>query len=364
MKKNKILVIQKKRIGDVLTSTILLEALREKFPKYELHYLIYENSLAVVENNPFVDKIIIMNEKDRKSKLGFLKFLFQIRKEKYEIIVDAYGKPNSVIIGWFSGAKKTISFDKVYSKLLYTHPVKRNQTSFSNATKAIEHRMLLLAPLNIDFKVIKPKIFITENEISVAKSKLENTGISLSKPIIMMSAIGSNESKTYPIAYMAKVIDTIANENDIQILFNYFPFQKEEAYQLYLLCKPETQAKINFDFYEENLRDFLAVTSLCKGLIGNEGGATNMAKALNVPSFTIYSPLVIKNDWNMFEDANKNISVHVKDFENTLSSTPIDELIQSKEYKKLQFVFTPELFEDQLIHFITINNIKKNENRI
>ena len=218
--------------------------------------------------------------------------------------------------------------------------------------------MMLLAPLNIDFKIIKPKIFITENEINTAKSKLERAGISLSKPIIMISAIGSNDNKTYPIASMAKVVDTIANENDIQILFNYFPFQKEEARQLYLLCKPETQAKINFDFYEENLRDFLAITSLCKALIGNEGGATNMAKALNVPTFTIFSPLVIKNDWNMFEDGNQNISVHVKDFENILSSTPVDELIQAKEYKKLQSVFTPELFEDQLIHFITINDIK------
>jgi heptosyltransferase-2 len=359
LKKNKILVIQKKRIGDVLTSTILLEALREKFPKHELHYLIYENSVAVVENNPFVDKIIIMNEKDRKSKLGFLKFLFRMRKENYEIVVDAYGKPNSVILGWFSDAKKTITFDKVYSKLLYTHPIKRNQTSFSNATKAIEHRMMLLSPLDIDFKVIKPKIFITENEISVAKSKLENAGISLSKPIIMMSAIGSNDSKTYPIAYMAKVIDTIAHENNIQILFNYFPYQKEEAHQLYLLCKPETQAKINFDFYEDNLRDFLAITSLCKALIGNEGGATNMAKALNVPTFTIFSPLVIKNDWNMFEDGKQNISVHVKDFENSLPSIPIDDLIKAKEYKKLQSVFTPELFEDQLINFITLNDIKE-----
>ncbi len=358
MTKNKILVIQKKRIGDVLTSTILLEALREKFPEYELHYLIYENSVAVVENNPFVDKIIIMNEKDRKSKLGFFKFLFQIRKENYEIVVDAYGKPNSVILGWFSGAKKTITFDKIYSKLLYTHPIKRNQTSFSNATKAIEHRMRLLSPLGIDFKVIKPKILITENEISTAKSKLEKAGITLSKPLVMISAIGSNDSKTYPIAYMAKVIDTIADENDIQILFNYFPFQKEEARQLYLLCTPETQAKINFDFYEDNLRDFLAITSLCKALIGNEGGATNMAKALNIPTFTIFSPLVIKNDWNMFEDGNQNISVHVKDFESKLPSTAIDDLIKAKEYKKLQSVFTPALFEDQLIHFITINNIK------
>ena len=106
----KILVIQKKRIGDVLTSTIILEALKERFPNAELHYLVYENSYAVVKNNKFIDKIVVLDEKSRKGKLAFLTFLFKIRKDNYDIVIDAYGKPNSVILAWFSGAKKTISF--------------------------------------------------------------------------------------------------------------------------------------------------------------------------------------------------------------------------------------------------------------
>jgi hypothetical protein len=61
----------------------------------------------------------------------------------------------------------------------------------------------------------------------------------------------------------------------------------------------------------------------------------------------------------MFEDGKQNISVHVKDFESKLPSTAIDDLIKAKEYKKLQSVFTPELFEDQLINFITLNDIKE-----
>ena len=36
----KILVIQQKMIGDVLTTSLLFELLREKNPEAELHYLI------------------------------------------------------------------------------------------------------------------------------------------------------------------------------------------------------------------------------------------------------------------------------------------------------------------------------------
>lgn len=363
MKKEKILVIQKKQVGDVLTTSVVLEALKEKYADSEIHYLIYPNSLAIVQNNPFVDKIMIMDENSQKSTLGFIKFLFKIRKEKYTTVIDAYGKPNSVLIGWFSGAKTTITFDKSYSRLLYSHALKRNETSFSEATKAIEHRMLLLEPLGIPFKAIKPKIFITQEEKKEASIRLENAGINVQKPIVMVSAIGSNESKTYPLASMAKVLDTVADGNDIQFLFNYIPFQKDVAYKLYQLCNDSTKAKIHFDFYEESLRNFIAVTSLCKALIGNEGGATNIAKALNIPTFTIFSPLILKNDWNIFEDGKQNISVHISDYETAQNREEIKEYLQLADYKKLYEMFVLDLFKDKLLHFTTIN-LSTDENRI
>ena len=363
MKKEKILVIQKKQVGDVLTTSVVLEALKEKYADSEIHYLIYPNSLAIVQNNPFVDKIMIMDENSQKSTLGFIKFLFKIRKEKYTTVIDAYGKPNSVLIGWFSGAKTTITFDKSYSRLLYSHALKRNETSFSEATKAIEHRMLLLEPLGIPFKAIKPKIFITQEEKKEASIRLENAGINVQKPIVMVSAIGSNESKTYPLASMAKVLDTVADGNDIQFLFNYIPFQKDDAYKLYQLCNDSTKAKIHFDFYEESLRNFIAVTSLCKALIGNEGGATNIAKALNIPTFTIFSPLILKNDWNIFEDGKQNISVHISDYETAQNREEIKNYLQLADYKKLYEMFVLDLFKDKLLHFTAIN-LSTDENRI
>jgi hypothetical protein len=52
------------------------------------------------------------------------------------------------------------------------------------------------------------------------------------------------------------------------------PFQKELAHSLLKLCNQETQNKIFFNIYESDLREFLALTSHCKALIGNEGGVS------------------------------------------------------------------------------------------
>jgi heptosyltransferase-2 len=346
----KILVIQKKRIGDVLTSTIIFEAIKEKYPSSELHYLIYPNAVDVVTNNPFIDKIIILDNKARKSKIAFIHFLFSIKKEKYDIVIDAYGKPNSVLIGWFSGAKKTITFYKKYAKLLYSDTIIRTEKSFSTATRAIEHRMQLLEPLGIGFKEIAPKIFLTDAEIESAKTDLIKAKIDITKPIIMISAVGSNQIKTYPTKYLAEVLDEICKQKNVQILFNYLPSQKEIALEIYNNCNENTKNKIFIDFYKENLRDFLAVTKLCSALIGNEGGATNMAKALSIPTFTIFSPTVPKEDWNMFENDTTNISVHINDYE------IIKKVTFSEEETNLSYLkFTPTLFLNKLIRFLNFN---------
>ncbi len=344
----KILVIQKKRIGDVLISTILLEALREKFPKAELHYLIYPNSLAVVENSPFIDKLIILDNKTKKSILKMIGFLFRLRKEKYNIVVDAYGKPNSVLMGWFSGAKKTITFDKKYSRILYSDVVERRNNALTNATMGIEHRMQLLEILEIEFQEYKPKIFLREEEINSAKLTLSKSGIDLNIPVLMISAIGSNALKTYPLPYMAEILDKIVQNQPVQLLFNYIPYQKDQALELIKLCKPETQKQIFFEIYENDLRKFIALTSQCKALIGNEGGSTHMAKALGIPNFIIFAIGVEKIGWSTYENETTNVAVHINDY--------VD--VNTFDFNELTAKFTPQMIENKLISFLNFN-VKK-----
>lgn len=350
----KILVIQKKRIGDVLTSTVIFEAIKKKYPDSELHYLIYENALAVVKNNIYIDNVIILNKEIKKSKSKFLKFLWSIRQQKYDVVIDAYGKPNSVLIGWISGAKIKVTFDKIYSRIFYSHQIERHKTSFSKATKAIEHRLMMLKPLGIDFSEISPKIFLSKLEIDEAKKKLIEFKINLSKPIIMISIMGSSAWKSYPSLYMSTVLDTIA-KYEVQMLLNYLPSQKEEVNEIINFCNHNTKSKISIDFYETDLRKFLAITSLCKALIGNEGGATNMSKALNIPTFSIYSPNVKREDWSYFENDTTIVTTHVDDYIIGEEQKELEELYKIQNIPKIYEKFKPSLFEHKLNLFLDSN---------
>jgi len=346
----KILIIQQKMIGDVLTSIILLEALKKKFPDSTLHYLINTHTYPVVEHHPFVNEFIFFTPEIEKSYRKFYFFLKEIRQQKYDVVIDVYGKLSSNLITLFSGAKTKISYYKKGKAFLYTYTISRLKEPLHNASLAIENRMRLLEPLKVDFKNYSPEIHLQKKEIEAAKKTLEAFVIDHDKPIYMISLLGSGPEKTYPAQYMASLIDSIiAFIPEAQLLFNYIPKQLKEAQEIFNLTSEKTQKNIYFDLYGKSLREFLAITYHCNAVIGNEGGAINMAKALNIPTFIIFAPYLNKANWFGVSEAKDNTAVHLSDFV-TYESNDIK---KAKENPKSYYLkFKPTFIEPKLKVFL------------
>ena len=343
----KILVIQIKMIGDVLASSVLFEAIKKVHPKWEIHYLIQKNTIPVVENNPFIDKIVLFEEEKYVGFGGIVQLGKELRAEKYDTIIDVYGKFNSLLPTFLSGAKNRIGTYKWYSKLFLTETVIPD--TICNGTANAFRLLLAKTVLKKDINQIFPKIYLSQSEIESAKNQIINH-FDVRKKIIMISVLGSGKNKSLPSFYMAKVVNQIA-AYDVQLIFNYMPNQHEEAKAIYNLCDAQAQSKIIFDFQPKGLRGFLAILSQCDALIGNEGGATNMSKALNIPTFTIYAPWINRNSWNIFEETGLHEIVHLSDY--------YPELYQNKHpknFKENAFEWydklNPSLFSNKLEQFV------------
>jgi ADP-heptose:LPS heptosyltransferase len=350
----KILIIQQKRIGDVLTSTILCNNLKKKYPKATIDFMCYPNCADVLQGNPNINSIIMLSNPIRKSYYSLFKFIFEIRAAKYDILVDVYGKLETNLITLFSGGAIKIAYYKWYSSLIYNYNIRRiENTVFTKFGYAIDNRLLLLKPLNITGNTVdpKPKLFVTQEENREAIELLARHNVRQDQKTIMISLLGSEKSKTYPIEYMVKVIEQTASQRNLAILFNYFPNQIEEAKKIYNLCSKSTKEKIHFDILGKNVRSFIAIMNQCDAIIGNDGGAVNMAKALNKPCFIIFSAHVEKNDWATFEDGLQNISVHLNDFKPELLTMLSNKQIKTNALS-LYHSLAPELFRDQLSLFL------------
>lgn len=356
----KILVIQQKMIGDVLMSSILFAPLREKFPKAELHYLINTHTFPVVENHPLIDKYVLFTPEIEKNKHNLFSFLKEIKQEKYDVVIDVYGKLSSNLITLFSRAEKRIGYHKKHTAWMYTATFKRKKTPSEGACLARENRMKLLEPIGIDFSYITPKIYLTPSEIKAAKNHLIKSGVNLENPLYMTGVLGSKSTKTYPKEYMAKLLDQVAQKHPkAQFLFNYMPAQKEEAQAVYDRCLPHTKQCIHFAVLARSLREYMAITHHCTAYIGNEGGAANIAKAIGIPAFIIFCPFINKQNWFGVLEEKKHTAVHLSDYRKMTA----DDLKSAKKnpdafYKAL----VPEKISPDLDGFL--ENIDKAKNKI
>lgn len=353
----KILVIQQKMIGDVLISSIICDNLRKAYPNATIDYLVNESTTPVLSGNNSFDNLILFEQKHQKSFWQLLKLASGIRRNNYDIIIDAYSKLQSWVIVGLSGAPKRISYRKSARTFLYTDNIPLADSPSTNLGLAIERRLSLLEPLHLDIPLeTTPKLFVSADEKAFAKKLFAEKKVDSSRKTVMISLLGSEPLKTYPLNYMTQIVDYIGQNHDVNILFNYFPKQLEQAKTIYNACSETSKNKIYFDLLGNDLRGFIAIMDACDMIIGNDGGAINMAKALGKPSFIIFSPHIEKKIWATFEDGKNHISVHLNDFK--------PNLFENKEYKELKKnaldlyeSFKPELFLKELEKFLATHSV-------
>ena len=347
----KILVIQNKRIGDVLIASVIAQNMKIIYPESQIDYLVYDYTVGVIENNPAIDNIIAVNDKELKKLLNLKNLIFKLRKQRYDIIFDPYSKLQSRLICYFSKAPIRIGFQKRGKNpplKFYTHNIPFLTDKTKICGKAIEDRINMVTSVfslpenNIIFE---PKIILTEEE------KQYNKLNSYNKPFIMLGILGSTPQKSMPYKYIVELIDYITENYAVNVLFNYAPHQKEDALSIYNQCKHRDN--IIIDIYEDSIRGFIKLMNKCDLLVGNEGGIVHISKALNKPTFTIFSPYVMKEHWASFEDGKKHASIHLLEEKPNLFSTDREERrkIESDPsfmYKQL----TPELIIPKLEQFL------------
>jgi ADP-heptose:LPS heptosyltransferase len=104
----KILILRFSSIGDIVLTTPVIRALKQQLPNAEIHYFTKPAFGIILENNPFIDKIILLKE-------DLLPQLRQLQKEKYDYIIDLHHNVRTLLIKIKLGVK-SFSFDKLNAK--------------------------------------------------------------------------------------------------------------------------------------------------------------------------------------------------------------------------------------------------------
>lgn len=279
----KILLIQLRKLGDVILSTPLIEAIKIKYPKSKVYFMVESNYLEVVKDNPFLDGVIVRNFDS--SLLEEIKLWRKIAQHKFDVVIDILHNPRTAYYVFFSGAKWRIAFQNPARRIFYNVNV-----PWENRGYSVFVRFELLEPLGIEGKNTNLCFPLP----TVAKEKVDNLlskwGLGREDFLITFDVTSVWEVRRWPKEYFACLADLLAEEFNARIVFTFGPGEEEYVKQTISLTKKRHCLSPSL-----TLKEFGALIARANLHIGTDSAPKYIAFSQKTPNFTIYGSSDPKN---------------------------------------------------------------------
>ncbi len=315
VKKEKILIMLPRQLGDVLLATPLATVLRKKYPNAQIDWWAHPMAKEILEGNPYLNQtyyLPIWRKKDY-LKTFFLKkfwfwlcylwseisFLFFIRNENYTIIIDAINYPRSCFQAVLTGAKIKISFksnsirDFTFSHLISREKLDSGYLGFT--------RLFLLEPLGIYLNEIdleNIKIELPIHEINMVKpsnwikGELSKAGASR---YIVMSPTSRYLVRCWPISNFTDLALQLVRKYNIAIVWSRAPGEEEYIQ----IVHNELKEKLRKNFLNEemsllpplmSIREIAYLSKKSIGCVANSNGMSHISVASGAKMIQIHGP--------------------------------------------------------------------------
>ncbi len=186
MEFGKILIIQTAFIGDVVLATPLVEKLRRFYPNSKIHFLLRKGNENLLDGNPNVDRILIWDKKNGKWKNTF-KVIGEIRKEKYDLLINVQRFGTTGLMTLLSQAKLKVGFDKNPFSFCYD---RKHTHEIGNGKHEVERNLQLISEWTND-QLEKPKLHLQPEVLEKVKNLK-------SQPYITLAPTSVWFTKQYP----------------------------------------------------------------------------------------------------------------------------------------------------------------------
>lgn len=271
----KILVIQLRRIGDVLLTTPVLRALRRKFTDAQIDFLVEKPGAEILAANPYINNLLVYDKNDQ------FKWLRRIKAVKYDVILDFLGNPRTAWIVGLSGAKYRVGFkragrDFVYTEKIIPDPIPKYVPAF---------KLDLLKPLGIENKNVALDLQISASAKDRINSFLANEKISESDTIIGISPTSRRQARRWLKPGFAGIADLLIQKYETKVIFLWGPGEETYIDDIINLMKNRPLKSPALTIAES-----IALTSKLKLFLGNDNGPMHIAQGLKIPTVVIFGP--------------------------------------------------------------------------
>lgn len=278
---NKILVIQTAFIGDVILLTPLLSAIKQQYPGHRLDVLVIPACVAILENNPQMDRIISYDKRGRqKGWQGFLTLARQLAAEHYDLVICPHRSARSALLTRWSKAATRIGFDKNSLSWCFTHIVR-----YESARHEIDRNLDLLSALGIALPRQRPAVYPDEQDVQ-AVAQL-TAPLDKNRPWAALAPGSVWPTKRWPERHYQKLAQLLLNDG-----WGVFLIGGREDQPLCNRIAGTGHRYLVDASGRLSLRASAELLRRCRWLVANDSAPLHLASAMNTPTIALFGPTV------------------------------------------------------------------------
>jgi len=285
----KILVLRTDRIGDVVLSEPVIEVLASKFKNSRIDIVVSKYSAPILYENPHISNIYELRSRHIKDVINLSNIL---KKNEYDLSITIDTHPISYLIPFLSGIKVRIGQGRRAWSVFMNFPVSFSRRH-SNLHEVILNQMLL-KPFGYNPELIRPKLYLSQEEVEMVINLIKKLGYEEGKPIIVIHPGSLGSSAHPPLMIYKKISDFMTSFGQV-IVSGRREFDNLDIFR-------DRNGILVIDNME--IRNYMALVSMASIFIGGDTGPMHIASALNIPIIALFSPIMGcgANRWGPLSD--------------------------------------------------------------
>ena len=279
-----ILVIDFGQLGDVVMSLPALRAIREKFPYAKITVAVGKPGKELLSLAGFADEIL---EVDRVSlrdgptlvSIGRIaRFVAQVRKQKFDFVIDLHSYYETNILGFLSGASHRLYSRRENRSLDFLGNFKPQPARERTTAHLVDRYLDLLKPLGIQDPPRTP-VLRTSNAGDLAVEALLKKEKAHSGELLAGIFPGAgNASRLWPLEKFADVADHLIRNDRVRVIVFAGPEERELVPRMRSVFPART---IFFD--RLTIPQLASAQARLTLFISNDTGPAHIAAAVGTP---------------------------------------------------------------------------------
>ncbi|MCP4680792.1 MAG: lipopolysaccharide heptosyltransferase II [Desulfobacterales bacterium] len=285
----RILIIRPSSIGDVVMASPLIYSLKELFPQAYLAWLADPGVRDLLENNPYLDKIICWPKQRWKElarnghliKLSgrLLELTRQMRQQHFDLALDAQGLLRSRLLAWLSGAPERLGFEsREPGNFLMTKIISRGPDS-KHMSSEYYHLAQHLGSTSSKFQ---PKVVLSKTDYLNAGDRLRMDG--LNGQYIVICPFTTRRQKQWFNERWAKLAEIIFKRFNLPVIILGGADDISEGPKI----QSQTRVKLYDYCGKTTLGESAALINMADALIGIDTGLTHLGSAFERPTIALF----------------------------------------------------------------------------